>query len=82
MESIISIENTEKVNKNNLSLPLMLNVIEKEYPSSSLLQKKVAIKETFGVVVKLVDIENYYNLFDEIEDFEKEKRKQIWGKLL
>lgn len=63
----------------DFSLAVMLRTIEKDYPNLSIVEKQEKIKEIFGKTIKTIEIEKYYNAF---EDFEKESNLQVSWLLL
>lgn len=59
-----------------LSLSLMLQTIDTEYKNLSVFEKKIKIKEIFGQDVKTAEIENYYNVYENLEN--ESKLQETW----
>lgn len=54
----------------------MLQTIDTEYKNLSVFEKKIKIKEIFGQDVKTAEIENYYNVYENLEN--ESKLQETW----
>jgi hypothetical protein len=67
----------KETTKEDFSLPVMLKLIEIEFPGKfSSSQRAKQLDLIFGVTVSELEIFQYYNIA--VEDFEFENRKQKW----
>ena len=59
------------IESQDISLCLMLKTIDKEYVNLSIFEKQKKIKEIFGKNIKTTEIENYYSVYENLENESK-----------
>lgn len=64
------------IESQDISLCLMLKTIDKEYLNLSIFEKQQKIKEIFGKNIKTTEIENYYSVYENLEN--ESKLQETW----